>query len=113
MALIKAMLKIIISKQKSYVDFHKKEVVLQEGDMLLLKVSPMKGVIRFRKKDSNKVISKSDMEISKDLSYIKQPIQIVDMQIRRLRNREIPMVEVLQSHHNMEECTWETRDSMF
>ncbi len=50
MALIKAMLKIIISKQKSYVDFHKKEVVLQEGDMLLLKVSPMKGVIRFRKK---------------------------------------------------------------
>ncbi|XP_058004000.1 uncharacterized protein LOC131180665 [Hevea brasiliensis] len=159
MLLIRAKLKIAASRQKSYVDLHGREVVSQEGDMVLLKVSPMKGVVRFRKRgklapryigpyevlqkvknvsdklalpqkmerihpvvhvsmlrkfvsDLNKVISELDMKISKDLSYVEQPVQIVETQVRKLRNKEIPMVKVLWKHYKMEECTWETRDSM-
>ncbi|XP_058002283.1 uncharacterized protein LOC131179453 [Hevea brasiliensis] len=127
--------------------------------MVLLKVSSMKGVIRFGKigklalryirsyevlqrvrnassklalppemerihpvfhvpmlqkfvSNPNMVTSEPDMEILEDLSYVEQPIRIVDIQVRKLRNKEIPMVKVLWNHHNMEECMWETCDSM-
>ncbi|XP_021679431.2 uncharacterized protein LOC110664171 [Hevea brasiliensis] len=120
--------------------------------MVLLNVSPMKGVIRFGKRgkltlryigpyevlqrvknvsykfalppeierihpvfhvsilrkfvlDLNKVISEPDMEISKDLFHVEQPIRIMDTQIRKLRNKEIPMVKVLRNRYNMEKCT--------
>ncbi len=62
--------------------------------------------------DQNKVISEPKMEISKDLSYVEQHFRIVDTHIRRLRNKEIHMIKVLWSHHKMEECMWETHDSM-
>ncbi len=38
------------SRQKSYTDLHKKKVVFQEGDIVLLKVFLIKGVIQFEKK---------------------------------------------------------------
>ncbi len=50
MPLIRIRLKIIASRQKSYTNLHRREVVIQEGDMVLLKVSPMKGVIQFEKR---------------------------------------------------------------
>ena len=125
----------------------------------MLKVSPMKGVVRFGKKgklapryigsfeilqrignvsyklalpasmerihpvfhvsmlrqyvsDPNQVLSEPEVEIHTDLTYIEQPVRILDTQIRQLRNKEIPMVKVLWNHHNVEECTWETRESM-
>ena len=62
--------------------------------------------------DPSKVLSEPDVEIQEDLTYVEQPVQILDTQIRKLRNKEIAMVKVLWNHHNMEECTWETRESM-
>lgn len=38
------------SRQKSYVDRRCSELLFQVGDFVLLKVSPWKGVIRFRKR---------------------------------------------------------------
>ncbi|CAH1438310.1 unnamed protein product [Lactuca virosa] len=38
------------SRQKSYADWRRSELEFQVGDMVLLKVSPWKGVIRFRKR---------------------------------------------------------------
>ena len=38
------------SWQKSYADKHRSDLEFQVGDMVLLKVSPWKGVIRFRKR---------------------------------------------------------------
>ncbi|XP_058005382.1 uncharacterized protein LOC131181353 [Hevea brasiliensis] len=48
--LIKARSKTATSRQKSYTDLHRKEVVFQEEHMVLLKVSPIKGVIQFGKR---------------------------------------------------------------
>ncbi len=56
--------------------------------------------------DLNKVMSEPGMKSLEDLSYIKQHIRIVDTQIRKLKNKEIPMVKVLWNRHNMEERTW-------
>ena len=43
-------LKTAFSRQKSYADPKRKDVQFSVGDHLFLKVSPMKGVIRFGKK---------------------------------------------------------------
>jgi hypothetical protein len=38
------------SRQKSYADQHRRKLEFEVGDQVFLKVSPMKGVIRFGKK---------------------------------------------------------------
>jgi hypothetical protein len=45
--LIKERLQIAQSRQKSYADRHKRDMQLEIGDMVYLKVSPMRGVKRF------------------------------------------------------------------
>ena len=48
--LIRERLKIVSSHQKSYADVRRRELEFQIDDWVILKVSPMKGVIRFGKK---------------------------------------------------------------
>jgi len=48
--LIKQRLNTVVSRQKSYADPKRKNIEFQIGDYVFLKVSPMKGVIRFGKK---------------------------------------------------------------
>ena len=38
------------SRQKSYVDHRRRDLEFEEGDKVHLKISTMKGVVRFRKK---------------------------------------------------------------
>ncbi|KAL0556256.1 hypothetical protein IC582_004768 [Cucumis melo] len=38
------------SRQKSYADVRRKDLEFEAGDMVFLKVAPMKGVLRFEKK---------------------------------------------------------------
>ena len=47
--IIQDRLKIAQYRQKSYADSKRREIEIQQGDQVFLKVSPMKGVIRFRK----------------------------------------------------------------
>ncbi|KAI3760166.1 hypothetical protein L1987_50557 [Smallanthus sonchifolius] len=47
---IRARLKAAQDRQKSYADNRKRAIEFQVGDFVLLKVSPWKGVIRFRKR---------------------------------------------------------------
>ena len=78
------------------------------------RIHPVFNVSMLRKfvSDLGKVLNEADVEILGDLTYVEQPVRILDTQIRKLRNKEIPMVKVLWNHHNIEECTWETRESM-
>ena len=50
MPIIQQRLRIAFSRQKSYADPRRKDVSFSAGDMVFLKVSPMKGVMRFGKK---------------------------------------------------------------
>ena len=43
-------LRVAQSRQKSYADRRRSDLEFQEGDFVLLKVSPWKGIIRFRKR---------------------------------------------------------------
>ena len=54
------------------------------------------------------MIKDSEVKIAENLSYIEEPVSIVDHRIKQLRQREIPMVKVNWKNHGVEEATWET-----
>ena len=130
------------SRQKSYADSKRKDVEFQVGDYVFLKVSPMKGVMRFGKKgklapryigpfeilervgivtyrlalppnmlqvhpvfhvsmprkyisDPSYVLQPQSVELNEDLTFMEEPVAIVDFQVRQLRSKVILMVKVL------------------
>ncbi|KAL5578274.1 hypothetical protein UlMin_019973 [Ulmus minor] len=96
--LIQKRMKIAQSRQKSYVDRRRRPLEFKVGDSMFLKVAPMKGIMRFRKKEN--------------LTYEEQPVQILDRKDKALRNKVIPLVKVLWRNHKVEEATWEREDEM-
>ncbi|KAL5544957.1 hypothetical protein UlMin_008741 [Ulmus minor] len=102
------------------------------GDLVFLKVAPMKGVMRFGKKGklspryigpfeilerigivAYKLALPSELStIREDLTYEEQPVQILDRKDKALRNKVIPLVKVLWRNHKVEEATWEREDGM-
>ena len=94
------------SRQQSYADPKCRDVESQVGDYVFPKVSPMKGVMRFGKKgkyisNPSRVLQPHGMEVSEDLTCEGEPIAIVDYQVRQLRLKTVPMVQVLQRNNNV------------
>ncbi|XP_070025184.1 uncharacterized protein [Nicotiana sylvestris] len=87
--IIKEGLKTTQSRQKSYSDVRRRDLEFKEDDWVFLKVSPMKGIMRFEKKGK--------------LSL---------RQVRKLRNKEIASVKVLWRNQQVEEATWEAEDEV-
>ena len=48
--MIRDILKVDFTLQKSYADYWRRDLEFEVGDMVYLKISPMKGVMRFDKK---------------------------------------------------------------
>ncbi|TYK01351.1 putative Retrotransposon protein, Ty3-gypsy subclass [Cucumis melo var. makuwa] len=113
---IRARMLIAQSRQKSYVDEQRKDLEFGVGDMVFLKVAPMKGVLRFEQReakstflhdvfhvsilrkyvaDSTHVADFEPLRINENLSYNEQPIEILAREVKMLRNREIVLVKVL------------------
>jgi hypothetical protein len=54
------------------------------------------------------IIETSAIEIEPDLSYIEQPIRILDTKERVTRRKTVKMYKILWDYHTEEEATWET-----
>ncbi|KAA0066507.1 pol protein [Cucumis melo var. makuwa] len=105
------------SRQKSYADVRRKDLEFDVGDMVFLKVAPMKGVLRLEKKGKlsphpTHVVDFEPLQINENLSYEEQPIEILAREVKRLRNRVISLVKVLWRNHRVEEATWEREEDM-
>jgi hypothetical protein len=55
-----------------------------------------------------KIIKTPAIEIEPDLSYVEQPIKILDTKERVTRRKTVKMYKILWDHHTEEEATWET-----
>ncbi|KAL0540156.1 hypothetical protein IC582_024386 [Cucumis melo] len=146
-------------RQKSYADKRRRNLELQVGDQVFLKLSPWRGVIRFGRKgklspryigpyqitervgpalyrlelpielarihdvfhvsilrkyipDPSHVLQDQPVELKEDLSYVEEPVQILDRKEQVLRNKTIPLIKVLWRHHGAEEATWEPEYQM-
>ncbi|GJR34988.1 putative reverse transcriptase domain-containing protein [Tanacetum coccineum] len=129
---IKKRLKKARSHQKSYVDKRRKPLEFKVGDQVLLKVSPWKGVVRFGKKgklapryvgpfeivecvgpclaESNIQVPLEEIEIDENLRFVKEPIEIVARDVKKLKRRRIPLVKVCWNSRQGAEYTWERED---
>ena len=58
------------------------------------------------------VLQPQSVELNDDLTFEKEPVAIVDYQVRQLRSKVIPMVKVLWRSNSVEGHTWETEAEM-
>ena len=58
------------------------------------------------------MIEAPEIELSDDLSYEEQPVQILGREEKELLNKKISLVKVLWRNHLVEEATWEREDQM-
>ncbi|GKC60841.1 putative reverse transcriptase domain-containing protein [Tanacetum coccineum] len=95
------------ARQKSYADVRRKPLEFQVGDKVMLKVSPWKGVIRFGKRGKLnpryigpfKIIAKvgtvvDRLELPEKLSRVHKPVEIMDREVKHLKQSRIPIVKV-------------------
>ncbi|GKC63943.1 hypothetical protein Tco_1096541 [Tanacetum coccineum] len=130
--LVKEKPKAARDRQKSYVDFRRKPLEFEVGDQVLLKVSPWKGVVRFGKKgklapryvgpfeiferiglclaDANLHVPLDEIKVDKTLRFVKEPIEIMDRQIKKIKHRKIALVKVRWNSKRGPEFTWEHED---
>jgi len=52
------------------------------------------------------------LQVKRDITYIEEPIGILEIKEKTLRNRTIPYVKVLWKHHRAAEATWELERKM-
>ena len=57
--------------------------------------------------DLDHVISYELLQLKENLTYVEEPIQILERKDRALHNRVIPFVKVLWKHHKTADATWE------
>ncbi|XP_041009358.1 uncharacterized protein LOC121253408 [Juglans microcarpa x Juglans regia] len=52
------------------------------------------------------------LQLQENLTYTKEPVQIVERKDQVLRNRTIPLVKVVWNNHAINEISWELEDEM-
>ena len=77
-------------------------------------VHPIFHVSMLRKHISDVVVVDSSVsaDIQENLSFDEIPIKILDFSVRRLRNKEVPLVKVLWRNQSVEGATWEAEADM-
>ncbi|GKB92663.1 putative reverse transcriptase domain-containing protein [Tanacetum coccineum] len=150
---------IMCSREKSYADKRTKPLEFEVSDMVLLKVSSWKGVVRFGKRGklspcyirSFKILARVDpaaytLELPKELKgihstfhvsnlkkclaegdivvpmdeiqldgklhMIEEPVEIIDREVKQLKQSRIPIVKVHWNSQRGPEFTWEREDQI-
>ncbi|GJV46646.1 hypothetical protein Tco_1431182 [Tanacetum coccineum] len=105
--------------QKDYANMRHKPLELQVGDKVMLKVCPWTGVMQFCKRgsgtleqlsrvhstfrvsnlkkclsDETQVIPLDEIQIDDTLHFIEEHVEIMDREVKRLKQRHIPIVKV-------------------
>ncbi|KAH0658050.1 hypothetical protein KY289_026798 [Solanum tuberosum] len=106
--LIRDRLKTAQSLQKSYADVRRREREFQVDDSVFLKVSPMKGCVG----DPASIVPLESVAVKDSLCYKDVAVEILDCQVRRLRNKEVASVKVLWRSQSVEGATWEAEAAM-
>ncbi|KAK8980504.1 hypothetical protein V6N11_081971 [Hibiscus sabdariffa] len=70
------------------------------------------SMLRKYRYDPSYVLKPDDMELYPNLSYEEEPVQILACEVKRLRNKSVPLVKVLWKSHKTEEAMWELEELM-
>ncbi|GKD23775.1 putative reverse transcriptase domain-containing protein [Tanacetum coccineum] len=147
------------SRQKSYADKRLKPLKFEVGDMVLLTVSPWKGVVRFGKREKlspryirpfkilarvgavayklelpeelrgihstfhvlnlkkclaegDVVVLMDEIQLDDNLHMIEELVEVVDIEVKRLKQSRILIVKVRWNSQRGSEFTWEREDQI-
>ncbi|WMV50062.1 hypothetical protein MTR67_043447, partial [Solanum verrucosum] len=80
----------------------------------LASVHPIFQVSLFKKcvVDPTSIVPLEDLGVKENISYEKVPVEILDRQVMKLRNKEVASVKVLWRNQLVEGSTWEAKDDM-
>ncbi|GKG03887.1 hypothetical protein Tco_0314274, partial [Tanacetum coccineum] len=112
--LVKQRMQAAHDRQKSYADRKRKQMEFEVGDRVMLKVSPWKGVVRLElpqefirvhhtfhvsnlKKcyaDEPLVMPLEGIYVDDKLQFVEEPVEIMEQEIKRLKQSRIPLVKV-------------------
>ncbi|GKA63590.1 putative reverse transcriptase domain-containing protein [Tanacetum coccineum] len=126
---IKDRLKAGRHRQKSYADKRRKPLEFSVGDYVLLKVSPWKGVVRFRKKGKLaprfvgpfEIIEKvgpvayrplDEIQVDAKLNFVEELVEILEREFKKLKRSRIAIVKVRWNSKRDPEFTWKREDQM-
>ncbi|GJW04916.1 putative reverse transcriptase domain-containing protein [Tanacetum coccineum] len=128
---IKSIIQAAHDRHKSYFDVRCKPLEFQVGDKVMLKVSLWKGVIRFGKQgklnprvystfhvsnlkkclsDESLMILLDEIHIDHKLHFVEEPVEIMDREVKRLKQSHIPIIKVRWNSKRGPEFTWERED---
>ncbi|WMV19924.1 hypothetical protein MTR67_013309 [Solanum verrucosum] len=69
-------------------------------------------MLRRYRYDPSHVLPVESIEVNPDLTYNEEPIRIEAREVKKLRNKRIPLVKVLWRNHSGKEATWEREEDM-
>ncbi|GKB54808.1 putative reverse transcriptase domain-containing protein, partial [Tanacetum coccineum] len=99
------------SRQKSYADRRSKLLEFKIRDMELLKVSLWKGTVHFGKSGKlsprDIVVPMDEIQLDDKLHMIEEPVEIVDREVKQLKQSWKPIVKVRWNSQRGPEFTWE------
>ena len=70
------------------------------------------SMLRRYQSDPSHIVHEPEIEVSETLTYVEEPVEILDRKVKKLRNKERPIVKVKWSYHSPKEATWEVEDQM-
>ncbi|GKF92072.1 hypothetical protein Tco_0278791, partial [Tanacetum coccineum] len=100
-------------RQKSYADLKRKPMEFQVGDRVMLKVHNTFHVSNLKKcySDEPLAVPLEGLHIDDKLHFVEEPVEIMDREVKRLKQSRIPIVKVRWNSRRGLEFTWECEDS--
>ncbi|XP_069148163.1 uncharacterized protein [Solanum lycopersicum] len=122
---VKEKLLAALNRHKEYADRKVRDLDFMEGEQVLRKVSPMKGVMRFGKRGKlspryigpfevlNRMAEVAyELALPPGLSSVHPPVAILGREVRKLRSKDIASIKVQWRNRPIEESTWENEADM-
>nr|GEV83786.1 hypothetical protein [Tanacetum cinerariifolium] len=98
---------------KNYADRRTKPLEFEVGDMVLLNVSSWKGVnLKKCLAEGDIVVLIDEIQLDGKSHVIEEPMEIVDREVKRLKQSRIPVVKVRWNSQRGPEFTWEREDQI-
>lgn len=66
--------------------------------------------LRRYQSNSSHIVLVEEIEERPDLTFLEEPVHILDRDVKVLRRKTVPLAKVLWRNHDIEEATWEHED---